>query len=641
MRTQKKQNKRKSEIPRRKMDFLSEPKQLKNTQKNKKKIFYPKQEKVINDEEEEYIEIKDIAQNKPKNIGFKKEDDSISYFSTTTNKTDENQKSHITFKKQYPPEEPEELEERKDKDKQKKAKSQKKTRKQKGIKEEKEEEEIEETEEVIDFQKSDVKKSNTKICFLNPYYKERKTFGIEEDPNDSDYSEEESVKKVKKKPRKKSKKKSKNDIDIEMKDGTWTIYEFNSKKSIKGQDYLPCREKEQKIIYDYIQEGLQTNGNYNSLYIAGMPGTGKTACVKTVINIIESEISENNKKNYRKKSKEKDLPTFTKLFICGTDYPSISNVYKTIYKFIFSTKRNQSSKKCVNILNKFFSSRNSYNIAQLNDPTNSHIILVVDEIDFLINRDQKLLYNIFNWTTYEEAKLIVISISNTLDLPNHLSPKIKSRMGNNKLMFKPYVKDELIEIIKYKGIEYEKFTSDAIKLSCMKVAAINGDLRRIIQILTRAKEIYNLDNKKGRSKTIDKNYILTACEELFNSKLIKVIQSLQISEKIIVCAILSKIKDDNDNKIKVGELYDKKDIFINKYNESIGKNKLDILWEEYKKIIYNLVRIQLIYFCDKNSSNFMENSISIKFYTDEFINACNEDKELKPVLDYLTTLIEV
>ena len=634
MRTQRKQNKRKSEIPRRKMDFLSETKQLKNPQQNKKKMFYPKQEKVISDEDEKYIEIKDITQNKPKNIGFKKEDDSISYFSTTTNKTDENQKTHITFKKQYPPEETEELEKRKDKDKQKK------TGKQKGIKEE----EIEEREEVIKvFQKREDnnKNNNTKIRFPNPYYKRRKTFGIEEDSNDSDYSGEESVKKVKKKPRKKSKKNSKNDIDIEMKDGTWTIYEFNTKKSIKGQDFLPCREKEQKIIYDYIKEGLQTNGNYNSLYIAGMPGTGKTACVKTVINIIESEISENNKKNYKKKSKENDLPTFTKLFICGTEYPTISNVYKTIYKFIFSTKRNQSSKKCVNILNNFFSNRNSYNIAQLNDPTNSHIILVVDEIDFLINRDQKLLYNIFNWTIYEEAKLIVISISNTLDLPNHLSPKIKSRMGNNKLMFKPYVKDELIEIIKFKGIEYEKFTSDAIKLSCMKVAAINGDLRRIIQILTRAKEIYNLDNKKGKNKTIDKNYILTACEELFNSKLIKVIQSLQISEKIIVCAILSKIKDDNDNKIKVGELYDKKDIFINKYNESIGKNKLCILWEEYQKIIYNLVRIQLIFFCDKNSSNFMENSISIKFYTDEFINACNEDKELKPVLDYLTTLIEV
>lgn len=135
-------------------------------------------------------------------------------------------------------------------------------------------------------------------------------------------------------------------------------------------------------------------------------------------------------------------------------------------------------------------------MAYLNDPSNSHIILVIDEIDFLINKSKNLLYNIFNWTTYEGSKLIVISISNTLDLPNKLSQKIKSRMGNNKIMFKPYNKDELITILKSKGVEYEKFTQDALRLSCMKVAAINGDLRRIIQILQRAKEIYKLSRKK-------------------------------------------------------------------------------------------------------------------------------------------------
>jgi Cdc6-like AAA superfamily ATPase len=215
-------------------------------------------------------------------------------------------------------------------------------------------------------------------------------------------------------------------------------------------------------------------------------------------------------------------------------------------------------------------------------------------------------------------------------------------MGNNKMMFKPYNKDELITIIKSKGIEFKNFTQDAIKLSCMKVAAINGDLRRIIQILTRAKEIYNLEGKKSTNKNIDKNYILNACEDLFNSKLTKIFHSLQISEKIIICAILSAIKDINDNRIKISVLYDKKDILINKYNENLkqdNKNKLSIYWDEYQKIIYNLMRIQLISFCEKNKANFMENSITIKFYTDEFINACSEDEDLKPVLDYLTNLI--
>ena len=428
-----------------------------------------------------------------------------------------------------------------------------------------------------------------------------------------------------------------------MEDYTWNKYEYQSKSSKLGQDYLPCREKEQKTIYDYIQEGLQTNGNYNSLYIAGMPGTGKTACVKTVINILESEYNQKIKNNYKKKSKNNNPPVFTKLFLCGTDFPTISNIYKSIYKFIFSSRIVPNNKKCTNLLNKFFSNRKNYDIIHLNDPSNSHIILVIDEIDFLINKNQNILYNIFNWTTYEEAKLIVISISNTLDLPNKLIPKIKSRMGNNKLMFKPYNKDELITIIKSKGVEFENFTDDAIKLSCMKVAAINGDLRRIIQILTRAKEIYKLDLKKNKNKKIDKNYILRAHEELFNSKLTKVIQSLQISEKIIICAILSRIKDINDNRIKVVDLFDKKDIFIDKYNESkeSNRNKLDISLEEFKKIIYNLIRIQLISFYEKNYNNFVDNSINIKFYIDEFVNACNEDMELKPVLDYLTTLISI
>ena len=32
--------------------------------------------------------------------------------------------------------------------------------------------------------------------------------------------------------------------------------------------------------------------------------------------------------------------------------------------------------------------------------------------------------------------------------------------------------------------------------------------------------------------------------------------------------MLSKIKDNNSNKIKIGDLYDKKDIFLQKYNEN-------------------------------------------------------------------------
>ena len=416
-------------------------------------------------------------------------------------------------------------------------------------------------------------------------------------------------------------------------------------------EYLPCRENEQKIIYHYIIEGLETNGNYNSLYIAGMPGTGKTACVKRVLRILEDEIKEQKKNQYKNKFPSKIIPKFRILFLCGNDYPIISRLYKVIYNFIFSSKNKVNSKKYPQLLENFFLQRENVELTSLNDPSNSHIILIIDEIDFIINYNKTILYNIFNWTTFEKSKLIVISISNTLNLANNLPKKIKSRMGENKLMFKPYSKEQLIKIIESKGIEYKNFEEDAIKLSCMKVAAINGDLRRIIQILARAKEIYEINSFKSRNKLIGKEFIIKACEDLFNSKLSKIFKNLQISEKILICAILSKMKDINENKIKVGDLFESKNIFFQKYNENIdikeekiirkNKNKLNLSWEEFETVIYNMIRIKILNFLEKPKNNFMENFIIIKFYADEFINACNDDIELMPVINYLMNLISI
>ena len=406
-------------------------------------------------------------------------------------------------------------------------------------------------------------------------------------------------------------------------------------------EYLPCRKEEQDLIYNYIKQGLQTNGNYHSLYIAGMPGTGKTASVKTILNILESELNEaKNKRNGKALGKDGIIP-FQIKFLSGINFPNISNVFKIIYKFIFAkVKEKLNIKDYIQLLNEFFSNRKKYNSSSsLNDPTNCHIILIIDEIDILINNSQNLLYNIFNWTTYDYAKLIVISISNTLDLPNRLLPKIRSRMGDNIIMFKPYNKEELGIIIKDRGIDLSLFSQDAIRLSCVKVAAINGDLRRVFHILTRAKEINSAENYKKKNKELVSKFdILNAWNELFSSKISNVIKSLHILEKIIIATVLSLIKDQNNNKIRLGDLYERKDIFMKKYNEN-SELSLEMTWEEYKKIIYNLLRIKLLNYGDIQKSNFIENNIVIRFYVDEFTMACESDIEFKPVMDYLTQIV--
>jgi hypothetical protein len=57
-------------------------------------------------------------------------------------------------------------------------------------------------------------------------------------------------------------------------------------------------------------------------------------------------------------------------------------------------------------------------------PSARTTVLVVDEIDMLLTRDQNVLYNLFSWPHQATAHLAVIGIANTLDLPHRLLPKI-------------------------------------------------------------------------------------------------------------------------------------------------------------------------------------------------------------------------
>ena len=51
-------------------------------------------------------------------------------------------------------------------------------------------------------------------------------------------------------------------------------------------------------------------------------------------------------------------------------------------------------------------------------------VVLIDEIDMLLSRDQDILYNLFGWPQQPGAKLAIIGIANTLDLPERLLPKI-------------------------------------------------------------------------------------------------------------------------------------------------------------------------------------------------------------------------
>ena len=65
-------------------------------------------------------------------------------------------------------------------------------------------------------------------------------------------------------------------------------------------------------------------------------------------------------------------------------------------------------------------------------------ILLIDEIDYLLNKDEKILYNLFDWVSDKTSKIGLVIIANTMDFPERLTERVNSRMGTHRLIFAPY-----------------------------------------------------------------------------------------------------------------------------------------------------------------------------------------------------------
>jgi origin recognition complex subunit 1 len=56
-------------------------------------------------------------------------------------------------------------------------------------------------------------------------------------------------------------------------------------------------------------------------------------------------------------------------------------------------------------------------------------VVLLDELDQLVMAKQTVLYNMFNWPTLPNSRLIVIAVANTMNLADMLPNKIQSRVG--------------------------------------------------------------------------------------------------------------------------------------------------------------------------------------------------------------------
>jgi hypothetical protein len=190
---------------------------------------------------------------------------------------------------------------------------------------------------------------------------------------------------------------------------------------------LPCRSKERSQVYNFLHGWMMRGGFGSSLYISGMPGTGKTATVLEVIRDLTA------------KQRAGELPYFEFIEINAMKIKAPEDAYSILCREVLGHQCGY--REAAQALDKHFCRGTPP------DSTSPYTIVLVDELDHMLTPKQTVLYNLFDWPTKANARLAIIGIANTMDLPERLTKRVASRLGTQRLMYHSYTHKEITEIL--------------------------------------------------------------------------------------------------------------------------------------------------------------------------------------------------
>jgi len=202
------------------------------------------------------------------------------------------------------------------------------------------------------------------------------------------------------------------------------------------------------------------------------------------------------------------------------------------------TGKTVTAEQAYNLLDKRFSTQTNKR------SSNNLTILLVDELDILCNKRQDVVYNLLNWPNMSSSHLIVVTIANTMDLPERiLMGKVTSRLGLTRLTFQPYSHKQLQEIVISRLSGLDCFNNDAIQLVARKVAALSGDARRALDICRRSSEIADTEAREENKKAmVSMGHVQKALNEMISCTKVKAVKACSKFEKYFLQAVCMEVE---------------------------------------------------------------------------------------------------
>ncbi len=184
-----------------------------------------------------------------------------------------------------------------------------------------------------------------------------------------------------------------------------------------------------------------------------------------------------------------------------------------------------------------------------------YLILFIDEVDNIRrDKDNFMTFLVRRLPQRIPAKLILVFVSNRLDWPDHLDPRVKSFLKLNELIFKPYDAIDLQHILR---IRVEKaLHPGAVEPGVIeKIAAMasrdHGDARKAVALLAKSAYLAEKAGTKIFLGSVDQ-----AATELDKDRYLTLLHSAPLQLQAAMAAVIEATRKSKGGSIGTGEAYD-------------------------------------------------------------------------------------
>lgn len=258
-----------------------------------------------------------------------------------------------------------------------------------------------------------------------------------------------------------------------------TIYNEGRQVFARGSvlTALYGREEERKELESFISTRSKTNRS-GCIYVSGPPGTGKSAFVNEVCTSTSSDGSAKTG------------------YINCMSIKNATDMYRTLLEEFIDITEVAEGEEMDTLKKLFMQRKTSY-------------VVTLDEVDYLLELDIDLLYNIFDWSLHKSSSLVLVGIANALDFTDRFLPRLKARgLRPHLLPFLPYSATQIASVITSKlkalaptGSEHLPFIHPvAIKYLASRAAKQGGDLRKAFDICRRAIDLVEAETRDQHAK---------------------------------------------------------------------------------------------------------------------------------------------